>query len=70
LDEIQNAITMLVSTPLAGHLRPDLSSRTVRLWLVLSYLIAYTPEEPLIVIAILHGRRNPKIMSAILRSRK
>jgi plasmid stabilization system protein ParE len=70
LDEIQSAISMLIRNPLAGHVRPDLSSRTVRFWLVHSYLIAYIPEQPLTVIAILHGRRNPKIMAALLRDRK
>jgi plasmid stabilization system protein ParE len=70
LGEIESAINILVTAPLAGHLRPELSSRTMRFWLVHSYLIAYIPEEPLIVIAVLHGRRNPKIMAAILHHRK
>ena len=70
LDEIQTAINMLVSAPLAGHLRPDLSSRPMRFWLVYSYLIEYVPEQPLLIIGVLHGRRNPKIMAAILRDRK
>jgi plasmid stabilization system protein ParE len=70
LDEIQTAINMLVRAPLAGHLRPDLSSRPMRFWLVYSYLIAYVPEQPLLVIGVLHGRRNPKIMAAILHDRK
>lgn len=70
LDEIQKAINMLVRTPLAGHLRPDLSSRPIRFWLVHSYLIAYVPEQPLLIIGVLHGRRNPRIMAAILHGRK
>jgi plasmid stabilization system protein ParE len=70
LDEVQKAINMLVRAPLAGHLRPDLSSRPIRFWLVHSYLIAYVPEQPLLVIGVLHGRRNPRIMAAILRDRK
>jgi plasmid stabilization system protein ParE len=41
MDEIQGAINTLVNTPLAGHLRPDLSSHAMRFWLVRSYLIAY-----------------------------
>lgn len=45
LDEIKSAIDMLVSNPRAGHLRPDLSSRTLRFWLVHSYLIAYVAEK-------------------------
>jgi antitoxin ParD1/3/4 len=70
LDEIQKAINMLVRASLAGHLRPDLSSRPMRFWLVHSYLIAYVPEQPLLIIGVLHGRRNPRIMTAILHGRK
>ncbi|MCC6912658.1 MAG: hypothetical protein IT566_03055 [Rhodospirillaceae bacterium] len=34
------------------------------------YLIAYAPDEnPLVVIAVIHGRRNPRVMAGILRSR-
>jgi hypothetical protein len=34
-------------------------------------LIAYAPNErPLWVIAILHGRRNPRLMASILKSRR
>jgi hypothetical protein len=61
---------MLVNNPFAGHIRADLSSRTIRFWLVHSYLIAYIPNNPLTVLAILHGRRNPKIMAATLREQK
>jgi plasmid stabilization system protein ParE len=71
IDEIQRAINMLVNTPHVGHLRPDLSSRTMRFWLVHSYLIAYAPDhKPLLIVAILHGRRNPKLMATILHDRK
>jgi plasmid stabilization system protein ParE len=68
LDEIESAINMLASNPHAGHLRPDLNSRTLRFWLVHSYLIAYSAEKPLLVIGILRG--SLKIMAAILRNRK
>lgn len=70
LEEIESAINLLANTPLAGHLRPDLSSRATRFWLVHSYLIAYIAEQPIIITAILHGRRNPRIMAAILQKRK
>jgi len=31
------------------------------------YLIAYAPEEkPLWVVAVMHGRRSPRLMAAIL----
>ena len=49
LDEVETAINMLVSNPHAGHLRPDLNSHTLRFWLVRNYLIAYSPEKPLLI---------------------
>ena len=34
------------------------------------YVIVYAPDEkPLAVIAVLHGRRSPRVIAAILRSR-
>jgi len=39
--------------------------------MVRDYLIAYAPDEcPLLVIAVLHGRRNPRVMAAILSARE
>lgn len=70
-EEIQNAIRGLVSFPDQGHKRPDLTSRPLRFVIVRDYLIAYAPQEkPLWVVAVLHGRRNPRVMAAILRERK
>ncbi|MGA9040419.1 MAG: type II toxin-antitoxin system RelE/ParE family toxin [Terriglobales bacterium] len=69
--EIFNAIRGLVSFPHQGHRRPDLSSRPLQFTLVREYLIAYAPEEkPLWVVAVMHGRRSPRIMAAILRGRE
>ena len=69
--EIFDAIRGLVTFPHRGHRRPDLSSRPLRFTLVREYLIAYAPEEePLWVVAVMHGRRNPRIMAAILRGRE
>ncbi len=68
--DIYNAVRALVAFPHQGHRRQDLTSRPVRFILVRDYLIAYAPDEsPLWVIAVLHGRRNPRIMAAILRGR-
>jgi plasmid stabilization system protein ParE len=70
MSEIFDAIRGLVPFPHRGHRRPDLSSRPLRFTLVREYLIAYAPEEkPLWVVAVMHGRRNPRIMAAILRGR-
>jgi toxin ParE1/3/4 len=71
MSEIFDAIRRLVPFPHQGHRRPDLSSRPLRFTLVREYLIAYaTEEEPLWVVAVIHGRRSPRIMAAILRGRE
>ncbi len=71
IEEILVAIRTVVPFPHAGHRRPDLTSRPLRFLLVREFLIVYAPEEkPLWVIAILHGRRNPRIMAAVLTGRE
>jgi plasmid stabilization system protein ParE len=60
-----------VPFPHQGYRRPDLTSRLLRFTLVREYLIAYAPDEkPLWVVAVMHGRRSPRIMAAILRGRE
>lgn len=69
--DILAALDKLVSFPNQGHKRPDLTSRPLRFTLVHEYLIAYAPDEkPLWIVAIMHGRRNPRLMAAILRGRE
>jgi toxin ParE1/3/4 len=69
-EEIYDAIQSLVPFPYVGHNRPDLTSRPVRFQTVRDYVIAYAADEkPLAVIAILHGRRSPRVIAAILRNR-
>jgi len=68
---IFDAIRSLVPFPGQGHNRPDLTSRPLRFILVREYLIAYAPEQkPLWVVAVMHGRRSPRVMAAILRGRE
>lgn len=70
-EQIQQTIGRLVRFPHIGHLRTDFTSRPLRFVRVYDYLIAYAPDaRPLWVIAVLHGRRDPKILAAILRSRE
>lgn len=70
LDEIYQSIISLTRFPNLGHFRPDLTSAPLRFLVVRDYVIAYAPgETPLAVIAILHGRRNPRILAAILNTR-
>jgi antitoxin ParD1/3/4 len=70
-EEIYHAILALVPFPRQGHRRTDLTSRPLRFWRVRDYLIAYAPDEkPLLVVAVMHGSRNPRVMAAILRGRE
>jgi plasmid stabilization system protein ParE len=71
IDEIEATLEGLVPFPLRGRRRPDLTSLPLRFILVREYLIAYVPNEnPLWVIAVIHGRRNPRVVAAILRGRE
>jgi len=68
--DIRSRIESLVLFPNQGHKRPDLTSRPLRFAIVHQYLIAYAPDpKPLWVVAILHGRRSPHVLAAILRGR-
>jgi plasmid stabilization system protein ParE len=70
-EEILAAIRSLVRFPHQGHRRTDLTSRPLRFQTVRNYLIVYAPDEiPLLVIAVVDGRRNPRVIAAILRERK
>ncbi len=65
------AIQALVLFPTRGFKRPDLTTRPLRFILVGDYLIAYAPsKKPLWVIAVIHGRRSPRTIAAILRGRE
>jgi plasmid stabilization system protein ParE len=69
--EVLAAIRALVPFPNVCHKRPDLTGRPLRFIVVREYLIAYAPEEkPLWVVAVMHGRRSPRVMAAILRGRE
>jgi plasmid stabilization system protein ParE len=71
VEDILAAVAGVVRFPGQGHRRPDLTSRPLRFILVHEYLIAYAPDEkPPWVVAIVHGRRSPRVMAAILRSRE
>ena len=69
-EEIYQAIQSLIPFPYVGHTRTDLTARPLRFQTVREYVIVYAPDEkPLVVIAILHGRRNPRVIAGILRER-
>jgi len=71
LADIHSTLNLLAGSPQIGHRRPDLTTRPLRFHVVRDqYLIAYAPDErPLWVVAVLHGRRNPRLMAAVLRKR-
>ena len=70
-EDILETIRDIPRFPQQGHRRPDLASRPVRFRVVRNYLIAYAPEEkPPLVIAVVDGRRNPRVIAAMLRSRE
>jgi plasmid stabilization system protein ParE len=71
LADIHAVLRTLAASPHIGHRRPDLTARPLRFHVARDkYLVAYAPDEkPLWVVAILHGRRNPRLMAAILRDR-
>ena len=71
VEEIYEAIHSLARFPEMGSLRPDISSRRLRFHPVGNFLIVYAPsEKPLAVMAVLHGRRNPRVIAALLRERE
>ena len=71
ITEIFDGIRALVAFPHQGYRRPNLTSRPLRFKLVREYVIAYAPEKkPLWVVAVIHGRRSPRVMAAILRGRE
>lgn len=61
-DEVYSACAFVAASPLRGHVRPDLTNRTLRFWTLTrypSYTIVYRPDtNPTQVVAVLHGRRN------------
>lgn len=65
-DRVEQAVfracDLLADSPLAGHVRKDLTTAPVRFWVVhpySKYLIVYDPgKKPLQIIRILHGARD------------
>ena len=70
-EEFIRSLHNLAVFPNQGHKRPDLTSRPVRFKLVREYLIVYAPDKhPLLVLAVVHGRRSPRVIAAILQGRQ
>jgi toxin ParE1/3/4 len=70
-ETILESIRKLVNFPHQGHRRRDLTSAPLRFQTVRDYLIAYASDEkPVVVVAVIHGRRNPRVLAATLRARE
>ena len=70
-NEIFDRIRQLIPFPDLGLRRTNLTPLPLRFVPVRDYLIAYAPEKrPLWVVAVFHGRRNPRVIAAILRGRE
>ena len=71
LDELRESIKKLVDFPEMGFRRDELTSKPLRFLPVRDFLIAYAPDEkPLLILAVLHTSRNPRVLAAVLRQRK
>ena len=61
-EAILQACRNLAKHPLAGKVRPDVTSDPVRFWTVSrypNYIVVYLPNtKPLQVVSVLHGKRN------------
>jgi plasmid stabilization system protein ParE len=71
VNEIFDRLRLLTQFPNQGFRRPNFTSLPVRFITVREYLIAYAPEKnPLWVVAVIHGRRSPRVIAAILKERE
>jgi plasmid stabilization system protein ParE len=59
--ELREAMKMLAAQPGLGHVRLDLTDKSIRFWNVRSYLIIYRPDKtPIEIARILHASRDVK----------
>jgi plasmid stabilization system protein ParE len=71
LDDFLSAFDLLSAFPYQGHRRPDLTSRPMRFKVIRDYWIAYLSDrQPLWIVAVFDGRRNPRVIAAMLRGRE
>jgi plasmid stabilization system protein ParE len=71
VNEVFERIRLLTQFPNQGFRRPNFTSLPFRFVTAREYLIAYAPEKtPLWVVAVIHGRRSPRVIAAILSGRE
>jgi plasmid stabilization system protein ParE len=61
-EAIYSACAFVAESPMRGHSRPDLTTRSLRFWTLTrypNYAVVYRPETaPLEIVAVMHGKRN------------
>ena len=59
---IYDACAFVAEGPMRGHIRPDLTTRSLRFWTLTrypNYTVVYRPEAAVLqIVAVLHGRLN------------
>ena len=58
---IYDACAFVAESPLRGHSRPDLTTRSLRFWTLTRYpnfMVVYRHEIPVQIVAVMHGKRN------------
>lgn len=69
--DVLSAVDAVARFPEQGHKREDLTSLPLRFLVVRPYLIAYAVRPQTVwIVAVMHGRRSPRVMVAILRGRE
>ena len=59
IDQFFEAFEQLAAWPKTGHVRTDLTSKSVRFWPLGSYLVVYRDHSASIqIVAVLHGSRD------------
>ena len=68
---IFDTIRTLAAFPYIGHRNPKIADERIRFHGVHDYVIAYMADpKPIVVFAIVHGRRSPNFIAAMLRERE
>ena len=70
-NEFFDAFELLSTQPHMGFQGSILRLRSLRFWVIREYLIAYAPHhDPLLILAVLHGKHHPRTISRILSDRR
>ncbi len=71
VNEVFDRIRLLMQFPNQGFRRPNFTPLPLRFVPLREYLIVYAPERnPLWVVAVIHGRRSPRVIASLIRGRE